>query len=162
MTKPVADADRRKPKPLFAIGEPPSLERLKSATIESPDGCWTWQRSGRGLGARYGVVTVLGRCWATHRLAWTLVNGPIPGDLTVDHMCFNTRCINPAHLRLLTAAENSSLTPRRFRTHCVQGHEFTPENTKYVDRGGVLPCRICRTCRREVVRRNNAKRRAAA
>lgn len=41
-------------------------------------------------------------------------------------------------------------------THCIHGHEFTPENTTSLStRGG----RICLTCKRERTRRYDAKRR---
>ena len=42
-------------------------------------------------------------------------------------------------------------------THCVQGHEYTEDNT-YIDTRGARQCRICR---REAVRRQQEKRRAA-
>lgn len=43
-----------------------------------------------------------------HRAAWEAANGPIPDDMTVDHICFERRCVNPAHLRLLPRAVNAA------------------------------------------------------
>jgi hypothetical protein len=41
-----------------------------------------------------------------HRVSHAFFNGPIPKGLMVDHLCHNTRCVNPAHLRLLTNSDN--------------------------------------------------------
>jgi len=43
-----------------------------------------------------------------HRAAWTHHNGVIPEGMTVDHFdhC-NHKCVNPAHLRLLTNSQNA-------------------------------------------------------
>ena len=49
-----------------------------------------------------------------HRAAWEAANGPIPDGMTVDHICFERRCVNPAHLRLLTHAENAGRRRRKW------------------------------------------------
>jgi len=43
-----------------------------------------------------------------YRVAYRLTFGDIPKGMTVDHICFNPMCCNPAHLQLLTRAENSA------------------------------------------------------
>ncbi len=45
-----------------------------------------------------------------------------------------------------------SLVAKRF-THCKRGHEFTPENTYWRDRGKVRVCRVCRLMLQEQFRR---------
>ena len=48
------------------------------------------------------------RIWRLNRLVFTLVHGDIPEGKVIGHSCNNTGCINPHHLYLTTAAENST------------------------------------------------------
>lgn len=43
----------------------------------------------------------------THRVAWVVVNGPLPDRMTIDHICKRRSCIRPDHLRLATNQENA-------------------------------------------------------
>ena len=56
--------------------------------------------------------------------------------------------MNPDHLEPVTRGENLHRGAHRnkVKTHCPQGHEYTPENT-YV--WGDRNFRQCRTCTRE-------------
>lgn len=62
-----------------------------------------------------------GRLWAgdrleyMHRLAHEVWVGPIPAGLDVLHRCDRPRCIEPAHLKCGTAAENSADMVRKGR-----------------------------------------------
>jgi hypothetical protein len=78
-----------------------------------------------------------------------------PG-LTVDHLCRNTRCVNPAHLEAVTNEVNIKRAAQS-RTHCSQGHKFTAESTYFrKDRPGHKHCRTCD------IARKRARREAAA
>ena len=41
-----------------------------------------------------------------HRIAWELEFGEIPENMTIDHLCFNKSCVNPAHMEVVTASVN--------------------------------------------------------
>lgn len=70
-----------------------------------PGACWPWLRGTNPDG--YGQMSYKGKVWLTHRLAWTLDNGPIPDGLCILHSCDNPPCVNPAHLRPGTKANNA-------------------------------------------------------
>lgn len=92
-----------------------------------------------------------------HRIAYEKAHGPIPEGMTVDHLCFNPPCVNPAHLRLLTRSENGRRQRSAMNTHCKNGHEYSPENVlRSPNRRG----RICRACARANSARYQAKKKA--
>jgi hypothetical protein len=106
--------------------------RVIAATALSPDGCWLYPKSLVGAkGYKYPTVRfqdegVLYRYRAA-RYMWTAFFGPIPEGLTIDHLCNNAVCVNPAHLEPVTQAENNRRKGER-TTHCKNGHERTPAN----------------------------------
>lgn len=121
------------------------LERIwDRVDVGGVDECWLWRLSVGSHG--YGQVGwhENGRTVMTtaHRVAWIATYGPIVDDLTVDHLCRIRRCCNPAHLRLLTLAENSGLA-NGAKTHCPKGHPYDEANTRRSGTG-----RHCRTCQK--------------
>jgi hypothetical protein len=134
----------------------PLEQRLANRTVIRPSGCWEWvgAKSGRG----YGVISKDGRQVGAHRVAYELACGPIPEGLTIDHLCNNPPCVNPAHLRPATYQENnnrgSSPTAINSRkTRCLNGHPLVPRP----DGAG----RYCKVCDAERKRRRRARLRAS-
>ncbi len=113
-----------------------------------PEGCWLWL--GRKESKGYGQFECKGIFNVAHRFAYELLLGPIPEGLTLDHLCRNRACVNPAHLEPISNRENilrgNGLTARYARqTHCLRGHPFDLFNTHFRPDGR----RRCRRCVRE-------------
>lgn len=123
-------------------------ERLKRYSREDAiSGCveWVGYRDRDG----YGRLNVNGATVSAHRVAYELANGPITNGLFVCHHCDNPTCINTEHLFLGNASDNmvdaigKGRNHEKNKTHCKNGHPFSPENT-YTDRHGWRYCRECR------------------
>jgi hypothetical protein len=116
--------------------------------------CLEWTGAKHPLG--YGRLKLNGDLKQAHRIAYELWMGPIPPHLELDHLCRNPSCVNPGHLEPVSHAENLRRIPAR--THCLKGHEFTPENTGVHVRGK----RYCLACKSERDRQYNQGRRKCA
>lgn len=121
--------------------------------VDKTGDCWLWlgHKSSKG----YGGVQVDGLSKKAHRVAYELVNGPIPEGLYACHTCDNPSCVNPAHIFLGTQHENMAdmvakgrlVSANERKAHCKHGHEFTPENTHMYK--GWRECRACRKNRQQ-------------
>lgn len=145
------------------------LRRLRFDPPSSmPTGCITW--TGMVNDDGYGMLSVKGKMRYCHRAAYELLRGPIPDGLELDHLCHGAdnscpggrscphrACCNPGHMEPVTTAENGQRglrnVERLARTHCVHGHEWTPENTYYWKDGA----RRCRACQRRATAAWRAK-----
>lgn len=79
-------------------------QKLSSYTLNGE--CWEYNGCTNNWG--YCLIMANGKLQYAHRLAWEYHNGArIPDGMTVDHICFNRRCINPGHLRLTSHSDNA-------------------------------------------------------
>lgn len=140
------------------VQAPESPWRVFERVAAGPGGCLVWTGSTSLSG--YGRIMVGGQQKRAHRIAYELVVGPVPEGLVLDHTChnrdatcfggpcFHRRCVNPLHLEVVTSGENTLRSPHTLpganarKTHCVNGHEFTPSNTIIWGKGS----RSCRAC----------------
>lgn len=128
----------------------PAADRF-FAKVQKTDDCWIWTGAACHLGyGRFKVrsYTPVG----AHRWSYEHHVGPIPAGYQIDHLCRVPSCVNPAHLEAVTPQINTGRIPRS--SHCVNGHEFTPENT--LIRG--LRQRRCRACDRNRAREARRRR----
>lgn len=134
--------------------------------------CWIW--NGALTKGGYGIMRVSKKyahlsdrvysscCQSTsHRWTYRSLRGPIPDGLTLDHLCRMRSCVNPWHLDPVSMRENilrgDTLAARNAaKTHCIHGHEFTPENTGHQKSG-----KYCMECKRMFNRECYARKRAA-
>lgn len=135
----------------------PKVERFwAKVDKDGPNGCWVW--TGARDKRNYGLVNR--REWDTvlaHRISYSLVVGEIPEELTLDHLCRNTSCVNPDHLEPVTQRENvrRGMAPAGInarKTECDYGHPYDDANTWWDKRGNRV-CKICNNRRKQEWRR---------
>jgi hypothetical protein len=104
----------------------------------------------------YSRIRVNDKNIQAHRWAWELVNGQIPDEFVIDHICRNRKCVLPEHLRMVTQQKNimAGLHNIDNRSHCNQGHPFIKENIMVRKSGK----RECAECNRIRARANYAKK----
>lgn len=137
------------------------LKRPLSSEVRSF--CWAWQ----GAKIRGGYASAY---WEGKQRALHKALNPPPKGLECDHLCCRPECIRPSHIDHVTHAENiRRLIERgragrrgernRIKTSCVNGHEFSPENTLPNAYG---KGRRCRTCKNEHEKMRKRQLRAEA
>lgn len=80
----------------------------KLVTRRGEDECWEWQgyRKKTSLRSFHGIFKVNGKNRYAHRISYQLAHGEIHRNLVVRHLCNNSVCVNPKHLKLGTHFDN--------------------------------------------------------
>lgn len=167
---------RPRPSPRLAVGggnvmatpksTPPRPRQTVSqrfwSKVAKTDSCWLWKAGvNKGYGQfAFSIHKHVPWMRQAHRVAWELSNGSIPAGLSVLHRCDVPLCVNPAHLFLGTHTDNmrdmvakgrGRFNSRSCPTHCLRGHERTPETTR-TNRNGSRACRVCEVITRKARR----------
>lgn len=123
--------------------------------------CVEWERTkdrnGYGL-ASWWTWGGEQRHTTAHRLAYIVMVGTVPSGFTIDHLCRNRSCVNPAHLEAVppvvntargTGKANLAIRAKLLTGRCPSGHEDWNDSGQ------------CKSCIAERNRRNRATIRAA-
>lgn len=142
-------------------GAPGAEERFWSR-VEKTDTCWLWRGGITTQG--YGRFFYRGKDVPSHHMPM-IFRGETPPKypMVCDHLCRVRNCVRPDHIEVTTQGVNtyrgvSPFAKNKAKTHCIRGHEFSPENTRLTFRDG-KPLRQCKAC--EGMRPSDIKRRAA-
>lgn len=132
---------------------------------ENIQDCWLWQ--GKLNNGGYGGYRFRGKVYGAHVASFIFHKEELLKGLEIDHLCKTPACVNPYHLEAVTHLENvrrseaGKITGQRRldQTHCIRGHEYTPENTLWHGARQKRRNRQCRECWKAHAKKANAKRR---
>lgn len=86
--------------------------------------CWLWPT------ASYGQFWLRGSNVKAHRFAYEFMVASIPAGLTLDHLCFRPRCINPHHLEPVPLEINNQRAAFARRAGLVTSGQPDPEQSR--------------------------------
>lgn len=128
----------------------PESERFWEKVIKT-DSCWLWTAGCNGRNKEYGCFYLAGgkKSIGAHVWSYTQSKGPVPDGLVVDHLCNNTKCVNPLHLEAKTHQTNilrgrGLAAHEAQQTRCKRGHSL---KDAHILSGNRRDCRQCRIIR---------------
>lgn len=125
-----------------------------NVSAASAEGCWKWN----GPISIYGYGRLMEsvgnrktKQLMAHRFAYEEIVGKIKEGMTIDHVCRNRSCVNPAHMEIVTRAENSMRAHSKNMdamrdNRCTKGHKIEGENLVLEKRKNGSERKRCRTC----------------
>jgi hypothetical protein len=143
----------------------PVMERfMEKVDKRGPKECWPFMSSIGKSGC--GRFFYHGQCRDAYKIGYELLVGPIPEDKHLHHICENRRCVNPAHLEVVSVRDHFvNRSPKHItyinsrKTHCPQGHPLVDGNlVKFRQNKNQ---RVCLICTRKRVRECQQRRRKA-
>lgn len=160
---------------IYMLGELILRSRRRASMSKEPywirdkkTGCWNWIRNTTGIRPKkntYGMMwdAEKRRMVTVHSLIFRLYKRERNIKGVVHHVCENTLCVNPRHLKALTQRQNillgTSPSARCAKvTHCPKGHAYAGENLIERPSGR----RGCRACQRAAKRKWTENHRKAA
>lgn len=103
------------------------IARFFSA-INKTETCWLWVKSKTKQG--YGDIGIKGHILYAHRVSWTIHFGEIPEGVHVLHKCDIPACVNPEHLFVGTAKDNSDDKIKKGRYSNGDSRHLTPDQVR--------------------------------
>ena len=122
------------------------------AKVDTSGDCWLWTGSlDKGGYGQFDTIADDGKHTnhRAHRWGFIQLVRDLRDEEELDHVCRVHACVrpHPKHLEPVTHAENvargNAGNHNAAKTHCKQGHEFTPENTYINPSRGGRECRAC-------------------
>lgn len=123
-------------------------DRFFQNILMNDEGDWVWIGKGKNHGG-YASFSYKHKNYWAHRFSYEMLKEKIPQNLTLDHLCRNTSCVNPNHLEPVTIRENtlrgiSPAAKNAKKDHCLRGHPLSGSNL-YIDPVGQRKCKVCKT-----------------